>query len=702
MAKAQTPGGDDRNRDAGKKHRQAEAARRRESTRAAQDVAPIPGPEVEDPKRRAKAEKSLRLFAETYFPEACRWAWSKDHLTAIKSTERAIDERLLFALAMPRGSGKSTLFRIAALWAILTGRCRFVCLIAATADKGKDELSKMKDMLRFNVKLWADFKRELHAIRQLEGEPRRCRGQTFEGEPTQIAWGEKKIVFPTIPGSKASGAILTGCGLSGGDIRGQSHVSTDGDTVLRPDLILVDDPQTKESARSVTQTRQRSDLINHDVLGMFGPGVRPAGFAAMTVIEPDDLADRMLDTEQSPRWGGQRCKMLYAMPENEALWERYAEIRRQCQRAKSSFDRLNKFYADNREELERGAEVAWPERKADDEWSGLQHAMNLAIDDWRAFQAEYQNEPERDDDGVERLSADDVTDKVNGLGRYIVARAREKITAAIDVHDGVLYYEVMAWSQGFVGDVIDYGTWPKQPSRHFIMRKARVKMIDVAPDGADVNGAILHGLMELTGELLEKQYVREDGTAMPIDLIGIDRGYKPKLVTECIARSPHAARMRPIRGDGITAAMKPMDEYRDVEGALVGDHWRMDPVKKRGQLRHIHADVNYWKTFTHRCLATPLGTPGCVSFWGSKPDLHRMWAEHIAESEYFIRTEGRGRTVDQWDRFTHQPDNHGFDTHVYNHVLASFLGIVEATTSKMRRKPKKRRRGRRVSYLGKQ
>ena len=79
-----------------------------------------------------------------------------------------------------------------------------------------------------------------------------------------------------------------------------------------------------------------------------------------------------------------------------------------------------------------------------------------------------------------------------------------------------------------------------------------------------------------------------------------------------------------------------------------------------------------------------------------------MWAEHIAESEYFVRTEGRGRTVDQWDRFSNQPDNHGFDTHVYNHVLASFLGIVEATTSKMRRKGRKRRRrGRKVSYLGK-
>ncbi len=135
MTQANVP--DDDNRRTGDKHRDAERARRRESTKAAQDVAPIPGPEVEDPKRRARAEKSLRFFAESYFPGACHWNWSKDHLKAIESTERAIRDRLLFALAMPRGSGKSTLFRIAALWAILTGQCRFVCLIAATADKGK-------------------------------------------------------------------------------------------------------------------------------------------------------------------------------------------------------------------------------------------------------------------------------------------------------------------------------------------------------------------------------------------------------------------------------------------------------------------------------------------------------------------------------------------------------------------------------------
>ena len=37
--------------------------------------------------------------------------------------------------------------------------------------------------------------------------------------------------------------------------------------------------------------------------------------------------------------------------------------------------------------------IAWPERFNHDELSAIQHAMNLKLQDERAFYAEYQNEP---------------------------------------------------------------------------------------------------------------------------------------------------------------------------------------------------------------------------------------------------------------------------------------------------------------------
>jgi hypothetical protein len=53
----------------------------------------------------------------------------------------------------------------------------------------------------------------------------------------------------------------------------------------------------------------------------------------LTVVRPDDLADRLLDREKHPQWQGERTKMVYAFPENEALWAEYAEIWREGMRA---------------------------------------------------------------------------------------------------------------------------------------------------------------------------------------------------------------------------------------------------------------------------------------------------------------------------------------------------------------------------------
>jgi hypothetical protein len=670
----------ERDRIQGQANRDEARGRRRRQSAAAADVAPIPSPAVEDPSRRAACGASLKLFFETYFPAAFTLAWSADHEKVIAKVERAIHSGGMFCLAMPRGSGKSTIFRLAAVWAILYGHCRYVVLVAATADRGDELLDAIKTVLRFNDLLWQDFKTELHAIRALEGEPRRCRGQTFDGQPTQIEWGAGKIVFPTIPGSMASGAIITGCGLTGGEIRGQFHTGSDGQTVIRPDLVLVDDPQTKQTARSKTQTKERVDLINGDVLGMAGPDRRISGLACVTVIEHDDLAEKLLDREASPAWQGERMQMLYAWPTAEEYWDQYLEILRGELMNDGDGSEATAFYAANQEAMDAGSIVAWPERK-EGRLTGLQLAMDLCFRDRGTFMAEYQNDPETSDDDLEKISSDDVVNKANGLDRRRVADGREKITAHVDIHDKLLYYTVCAWSQGFAGEIIDYGTWPKQRSRHFAMRNARTTLQSTAPSGLpDLDAAILHGLRMLTGELLSRTYQRMDGAAMFIDSLGIDIGYKDYLVRQLIQVSPHAARIQPMKGEGIGPDKKPISEYRRGKGVVIGNHWWTPPVKGTNQLRHVHTDTNHWKSFVHRRLAVPLGGRGCLSLWGMAKDReqHRYWAEMIADSEYFERTEGRGRVVDVWTLHVNKPDNHAFDNLVGCAVLASKLGITDA------------------------
>ncbi|GAB5517401.1 MAG: hypothetical protein Rhob2KO_51260 [Rhodopirellula baltica] len=52
-----------------------------------------------------------------------------------------------------------------------------------------------------------------------------------------------------------------------------------------------------------------------------------------------------------------------------------------------------------------------------------------------------------------------------------------------------------------------------------------------------------------------------------------------------------------------------------------------------------------------------------------------MFAEQIT-AEYFIKTEGRGRTVDEWKARPEQPDNHWLDCLVGTAVAASIQGAV--------------------------
>jgi len=88
-------------------------AKKNQARRAAQDIGALP--KVVDPVRKAATLKSLRLFCETYFPQAFYLEWSADHLKVIAKIEEAVTSGGLFAFAMPRGSGKTTLTIAAAM-----------------------------------------------------------------------------------------------------------------------------------------------------------------------------------------------------------------------------------------------------------------------------------------------------------------------------------------------------------------------------------------------------------------------------------------------------------------------------------------------------------------------------------------------------------------------------------------------------------
>ncbi|MCA9251269.1 MAG: phage terminase large subunit family protein, partial [Phycisphaerales bacterium] len=602
--------------------------------------------------------------------------WSDDHLKVIAKIEQAVLEGGLFAMAMPRGSGKTSLCEIACLWALVYGHREFVALIGADEEHAANMLDSIKVELESNDLLLVDFPEVCFPIQALEGIHQRAGGQLYQGQQTHIGWTAKEIVLPTIPSSPASGAIMRVAGITG-RIRGMKHKRVDGSSI-RPALVLIDDPQTDESARSPSQCAARERILAGAILGLAGPGRKIAGLMTLTVVRPADLADRLLDRNKHPQWQGERTKMIYAWPTNEALWARYAQYWREGMAADRGNAEATEFYRANRESMDAGADVAWPQRFHPDELSAIQHAMNLKLDRGEpAFWAEYQNEPlpeEHADD--ELLTAEQIADKTNGMKSGEIPLAATHLTMFIDVQGKALFWLVAAWESDFTGYVIDYGTEPDQKTPYFTLRDVRNTLAMKSPR-AGLEGAIYAGLERLTDAMLGREWRRDDGAMVRIDrcLIDANWGQSSDVVYQFCRQSKHASVLLPSHGRYVGASSIPFSDYKKKRGDRVGLNWRIPKITGRRTVRHVVFDTNYWKSFVHTRLAVPMGDPGCLSLFGRSTEKHRLLSEHLT-AEYRVKTQGRGRTVDEWKLRVDGIDNHWLDCLVGAAVAASMQGAV--------------------------
>jgi phage terminase large subunit GpA-like protein len=323
--------------------------------------------------------------------------------------------------------------------------------------------------------------------------------------------------------------------------------------------------------------------------------------------------------------------------------------------------------------MDAGTVVAWPQRHNDDELSAIQHAMNLKFRDEAAFFSEYQNQPLPDSAGdVELLTADQVAEKVNGRKHGEIPTGCNHVTMFIDVHDHLLFYVVAAWEDDFTGYVVNYGAYPDQRRQFFTLRDARSTLGRAAP-GAGKEGAIRAGLTALTDDYLSREWRRDDGAVMQIDRCLIDKGYVPDVVEQCVRAGGRSAVVMPAKGVGIRAADKPFSEYHRKRGDQNGFHWRIPGVGGTRELRAVHIDTNFWKSFCQARLAVALGDRGCLSLFGTPSD-HRLFAEHVT-AEFRVKTEGRGRTVDDWKLKSGAVDNHWLDCVVGCAVAVSVQGV---------------------------
>jgi hypothetical protein len=653
--------------------------RSRRVSAAGRDIGPPPA--VVDAARRDSCRLDFRLFCETYAAESFPLAWSPDHLTAIGKIEAAVLRGELFAFAMPRGSGKTTLCEWACLWALLNGHRQFIVLIGSDQAIAEQMLDSIKSHLEQNELLAADYPEATYPIRALEGINARARGQTIDGTPTKIEWTADQITLATVPGGASSGAAVRVAGITG-RIRGLRHTRPDGKTI-RPDLVLIDDPQTDESAASPSQCATRERTLSGAILGLAGPGKTIAGLCTVTVIRTDDLADRLLDRQRHPSWQGERTKLVYEWPDAEDSWSQYAELRREGQRDGTGTGAADEFYRQRQAEMDKGGRVAWTERKAAGDLSAIQHAWNLRIDRGEAaFNAEFQNAPLADDITTDKLDKRQLVLRATNIARGIVPAGHTKLTAFVDVQDRLLYWLIASWSESFGGHVVAYGAHPDQGSSYFEAASAR-KTLALATPGAGFEAALRAGLDETARLLLARDWQREDGVPMRISQLMVDAnwGQSTAVVRNFARSSPFAASILPSRGKGVGASGTPMGPRKN-RGDRAGLNWLVGKTAEGTQIEATY-DTNFWKTFVSARLRLGLGDPEAIMLHSGH---HEMLIEHLV-AEFPVRVEARGRSVDEWKSVARE--NHWWDCLVGCAVAASITGLEPAASEGGFRKRKK-------------
>ena len=665
---------------------------------AAASRASLPGiPPIKDHARREDCGLDFRLFCETYRADAFKINWSPDHLSVLGQVQTTTFDGGLFALAMPRGAGKTTITMTAAIWALLYGYRRWVCLIGATEPKAVKLLKGIKTELRFNQLLFDDFPEACMPIRSLEGKPQRATNQMIDGVPTSIVWSADQLTFPTIKGSVSSASLITTCGILG-DIRGQQDVTQDGE-VIRPDYVCLDDPQTRSSAYSNRQTEDRIDTLNGDILGLAGPSTKIAGVMPCTVIRRGDMADTILDRDLAPEWHGKRTSLLNSMPTRMDMWEQYQEIREADFRNDGDGRPATEYYRQNQDAMDGGSEPSWTDRFYDDEISATQNCMNLYFRDEATFASEYQNEP-LELKGDESLTVEQISNRVNGYEASVVPVSCDKVTAFVDVQQNCFYWAVAAWTPKFSGYVLEYGAFPDQRALNFRYSQAKNTLAKRYP-GLSIDAAITKGLIECVDMLCARTYTRDDGLEMQIKRLLVDGNWKTEFVYEAIRQSNHMSRVFPARGQFVGASTLPLNaKQKKAKGKVIGTHWRVETAveHQQGKMQHCIFDSNHWKTFIHARLATDPSERGSLTLYKATPRHHKTFASHL-RAEYAVRVEGRGRECDEWKHRADRPDNHWLDCLSGTAIAASIEGSKLEEMGESAPKPQRKRNEQRVQYL---
>lgn len=586
------------------------------------------------------------------------------------------------AIAATRGDGKTTIAECVISLLICWGVLRFPAIFSATGRDAEQILANIKSEFEMNDQLHGAWPEICEPIRRLEGAPQRAAGQTVKQVRTRMQWSGDGVRFPTVPGSKASGALLKTRGLDGA-IRGVREGAQ------RPDFALIDDPDTEESAESASQQEKRENAIERAIGGLGGPGQKFGRLMLCTLINSTCLAARYTSPKVKPSWRGKRFQFLQEKPHREDLWDEYIHLRQSGFDPNSDvkIDAAHKFYLSNRSVMDAGHRVSNDRRfnrlAFPPESSALEHFYNQVADKgWGSVLTELQNDPPAEDaDKTTGITPALIQKRLNGYPMNVVPHGRLALTTYIDVgyaDTKGLHFVTAAWYAGARGCVIEHGVQELNNAR------------------GDKERAVMNALHSWREERLREPYRDEDGVEAFPDVVFVDSGDGQLTATICQFVRDAGHPFRASKGFGSGKGQSPFRLRAATKTLRVGDHW-FESWQPESKLWLVGLDVDHWKEWVHdRFLTEHMDEdrslrPGSLSLFTKHrlntstgameidPRWHHSFAEHIcSEGLERVFVEGKGMTKRM---VRHKRNNDWLDCMAGASCAARMCGVTLSTVT---------------------
>lgn len=661
---------------------QSNSARDRETLRQREkrkESARIFIPECTNPKRREACLQDPERFMRTYLPRKFRQQFAKVHQKLIAEIWERATTGGRKAMAAPRGRGKSTIVKGMNVALVCAEKVRFIVPICATTKLAGRLYHDFQYEIGHNDLLLEDFPEICWPVRALDGAPQRASRQHIDGRKTHIYWSTTDFLrLARVPGdaneylkslgnewSPYGGVKMTFCGLDAA-FRG---LNIDDD---RPDYLIIDDPETRESAKSEEQISNRIETIERDVEGLEGQEKTIAMVMITTIQNNYSLSAQFTDKDIRPSWGGERFGWVVKWPTREDMWEEYVALRRQGQ---SDGDRHGQkaidYYIANREAMDEGVELLADTFKQTVKldgtqlvFSAIQEVYNKISDTSRdSFFTEYQNDPPEAEkiDSID-LTAGHVAGCKSGYARGVKPEWVQYVVRGIDMGKTVCWWVDIGFALDGTGCVIDYGRF----ETFGLTAKSSDDVIELAMINALTN------------------FVGGHETSYEIDYALIDSGYKPEAVYEACRRLE--GNYYPLKGPSVTTGTYRQPTADPAKHRLFFEcHCSLDSDRDGREVWLFHPNTEYWKNWLQeRFVADPW--VGQTRTRGSMAIYDPM---DIKEHSQFSRS-----IVSE--RLEHQPvphkgfkkvwnvidrhNNHWLDSAGYACAAASCLGVrlVEA------------------------